>query len=165
MIKDQCDKCHNQSTNSCSQQITYDGRSCDMYSRHIDLEKHEEVHPETSGSQSQKQKLFQAPFSFHGRIRRLEYWLSYLIIYVAAFIGGIFEEANNENVSTVLYVAFMIVLYWFSFAQNAKRCHDRGNSGWYQLIPFYGLFLLFGDGDEYENDYGPDPKGRNIYDV
>jgi uncharacterized membrane protein YhaH (DUF805 family) len=49
-------------------------------------------------------------------------------------------------------------MIWFLWAQNAKRCHDRGNSGWYQLIPFYFLVLLFGDGEEGENEYGDNPK-------
>ena len=52
--------------------------------------------------------------------------------------------------------------YWFMWAQGAKRCHVRNNSGWYQIIPFYGLWMLFGDGDPNENDYGIDPKGRNL---
>jgi uncharacterized membrane protein YhaH (DUF805 family) len=44
-------------------------------------------------------------------------------------------------------------------AQGAKRCHDRNNSGWYQLIPFYFIWILFGDSDTGFNDYGPNPKG------
>lgn len=169
MIKDQCDNCRKQGTDSCNQQIVYDGCSCSAYSTHIDLEKRTESSQEHSHTERKKQQLFQSPFSFHGRIRRLEYGLSVIIIYIAAFVTGLITEAleqsGNGYLSIILLWAFRIVCYWFSFAQNAKRCHDRGNSGWYQLIPFYGLFLLFGDGDEYENDYGPDPKGRNIYDV
>ncbi len=52
---------------------------------------------------------------------------------------------------------------WFFFAQGAKRCHDRNNSGWYQINPVYFLWMLLGDGDEYENDYGKDPKGRDLF--
>ena len=47
---------------------------------------------------------------------------------------------------------------WLFWAQGAKRCHDRGNSGWYQLIPFYFFVMLFGEGEPYENRFGPDPK-------
>lgn len=53
----------------------------------------------------------------------------------------------------------MIPMYWFMFAQGAKRCHDRGNSGWFQLIPFYSLWMLFGDSEPGTNEYGPNPKG------
>ena len=53
----------------------------------------------------------------------------------------------------------MILGFYFLIAQGAKRCHDRGNTGWYQLIPFYGLWMLFGDGDIGTNNYGANPKG------
>lgn len=52
-----------------------------------------------------------------------------------------------------------ILLFWFKLAQGTKRCHDRGNSGWFQFIPFYGLWMLFGDSDYGINKYGPNPKG------
>lgn len=53
----------------------------------------------------------------------------------------------------------MLVPYcWFIWAQGAKRCHDRGNSGWYQIIPFYGFWMLFAEGETTANEYGNSPK-------
>lgn len=109
-----------------------------------------------------KQKMFSHPFSFHGRIRRLEYGLSVIIIYAYCFLIQILVDINPESAG-ILALLTIVPLYWFMWAQGAKRCHDRGNSGWYQIIPFYGLWMLFGDGDECENDYGFDPKGRNVF--
>jgi uncharacterized membrane protein YhaH (DUF805 family) len=54
---------------------------------------------------------------------------------------------------------------WFFLAQGAKRCHDRGNSGWYLLIPFYFLWMLFADGEIGQNDFGPNPKGIGNDDI
>ena len=34
----------------------------------------------------------------------------------------------------------------------------RGNSGWYQIIPFYVLWMLFAEGDKEANEYGNPPK-------
>ena len=48
----------------------------------------------------------------------------------------------------------MIALLWFLLAYATKRCHDRGNPGIYMLIPFYGLVLAFGSGDDGANAYG-----------
>ncbi|RLZ10746.1 DUF805 domain-containing protein [Faecalibacter macacae] len=101
--------------------------------------------------------MFKNPFSFEGRIRRLEYGLSYIIYAIICIIPSILLEINESLVwiAIILYVPFV----WFIIAQGAKRCHDRGNSGWYQLIPFYGLWMLFGDGEHGENEYGENPKG------
>jgi len=134
----------------------------------IDLTKKENKDSESKLSSSNeqfanKQKMFSNPFSFHGRIRRLEYGLSVIIIYVYAVMIGVFLDSSNSDSAGVLYLILLIPLYWFAWAQGAKRCHDRDNSGWYQIIPFYGLWMLFADGDPYENDYGPDPKGRDMY--
>lgn len=103
--------------------------------------------------------MFKRPFSFNGRIRRLEYGISFIIYFVWLMI---IEAAGNspslsQGAAIMLLISYIPML-WFLWAQNAKRCHDRGNSGWYQLIPFYFLVLLFGDGDEGENEYGDNPK-------
>ena len=106
------------------------------------------------------QSMFSHSFSFSGRIRRLEYGIS-LIIYevwnvLSALIAG--SGKDSEGFALIVYYMLLIPGWWFLWAQGAKRCHDRGNSGWYQLIPFYGLVMLFGGGDYGTNEYGLDPK-------
>lgn len=110
--------------------------------------------------------MFKAPFSFNGRIRRLEYGLSYLIFCLYLSIGLILvqllrgsDQFNNPDRIQIIFFVMIIFGYWFLFAQGARRCHDRGNSGWYQLIPFYVFFMLFADGIPGPNKYGPNPKG------
>jgi uncharacterized membrane protein YhaH (DUF805 family) len=61
--------------------------------------------------------------------------------------------------AAIVALLLFIPMLWFVWAQGAKRCHDLGRSGWWQLIPFYGLFLLFQDGDAGSNEYGENPKG------
>ncbi len=39
MIKDQCDNCNKQGTLNCSLNIAFNGQSCDMYSKRINIEK------------------------------------------------------------------------------------------------------------------------------
>ena len=104
--------------------------------------------------------MFKAPFSFSGRIRRTEYGISMIIYSITyLFLMGIVSASEGKG-SFVLI--FLLPLFWFSLAQGAKRCHDLGNSGWYQLIPLYGLWLLFAEGERFTNRYGEDPKGNNL---
>jgi len=58
----------------------------------------------------------------------------------------------------ILYLISLVPMVWFMCAQNCKRSHDSGNSGWYQLIPFYVIYLLFAKGEEGANEYGDNPK-------
>lgn len=112
--------------------------------------------------------MFKRPYSFHGRIRRTEYGISLIIYTILHFIWvGVFDALMQSYPSPgdegmiliiVLMLAFYSPLLWFSLAQGCKRCHDRGSSGWYQLIPLYGLVLLFGDGEKGSNEYGSNPK-------
>lgn len=105
--------------------------------------------------------MFKRPFSFHGRIRRLEYGLSVLFFYLYAIVAGfVLGLITNGDFSEATVYVCLIPGYWFLWAQGAKRCHDRNNTGWYQIIPFYVIWMLFADGDEGENDYGDNPKGK-----
>nr|WP_315182521.1 DUF805 domain-containing protein [uncultured Flavobacterium sp.] len=97
--------------------------------------------------------MFKKNFSFDGRIRRSEYGIS-IIIYVVLYtvINEIIKEGNPG-------IAFAIIpLLWFLWAQGAKRCHDMNKSGWYQIIPFYVLWMIFIEGDSFLNKYGDNPK-------
>lgn len=96
--------------------------------------------------------MFQSPFSFEGRIRRTEYGLSFIIYLVGYFISLVMIQAS------AFFIILIVPLLWFLWAQGAKRCHDRGNSGWFQIIPFYFLWLLFAVGEPGLNAYGNDPK-------
>lgn len=103
--------------------------------------------------------MFKRIFSFKGRIRRTEYGLSYIIFLIWYFIFMGITEMNDVNPVLALFIILTIVpAYWFLWAQGAKRCHDRGNSGWYQIIPFYFFVMLFGGSEKGINDYGTNPK-------
>lgn len=111
-----------------------------------------------------KQRMFSRSFSFCGRIRRLVYCLSFIFfLFYIAIIQVVIDLGAVTTSGGVFILLSLIPLYWFILAQGTKRCHDLGNSGLYQLIPFYGFLMVLEDGDEGENEYGFDPKGRNIF--
>ena len=101
--------------------------------------------------------MFEKPFSFKGRIRRTEYGVS-LIIYavLTTILNNLLASSSGDM--DILGLAG-IPLLWFVWAQGAKRCHDLGKNGWWQLIPFYCIWLTFQDGQRFPNEYGDNPKG------
>jgi len=103
--------------------------------------------------------LFRAPFSFKGRIRRTEFGISYIIYVVYYVLIIALTGTDGKPDYSPAFFILLAPIFWFLCAQRAKRCHDRGNSGWYQIIPFYELWLLFGDSEFGPNYYAPNPKG------
>jgi uncharacterized membrane protein YhaH (DUF805 family) len=109
----------------------------------------------TNNYSAKKVAMFSKPFYFEGRIRRTEYGLSFIIfVFVAVFVNELVKTGKFPIVG----IAY-IPMYWFLWAQGAKRCHDLGNNGWWQIIPFYVFWLIFANGDSEINQYGRNPKG------
>ena len=188
-ILDQCKGCtlYNEISNTCGftySQPVLDSRSCEYYRKKgINLDKLAvETEAETTSTQNHtsqttttvtpvppggptrqnaQQKIFAHPFSFTGRIRRLEYGLTYVIAILYQLPMRIMPEDTESagwGYFSIIWLILLVPYLWFAFAQNTKRCHDLGHSGWWQFIPFYGLWLLFQEGDALTNEYGPSPK-------
>lgn len=116
---------------------------------------------------NKKKSMFSHPFSFNGRIRRLEYNLSQLISSIYSlilnilFLSSIPTMDSDKDLKIIMlgcFGALLIPLLLFNYAQNAKRCHDLGHNGWWQLIPLYWLWLMFQDSQQGDNEYGEYPK-------
>jgi serine/threonine protein kinase len=86
---------------------------------------------------------------FKGRARRKEYWYYILFYNVFSILFMILPPLS------ILYFLGLIVP---TLAVGVRRMHDVGKSGWYLLIPIYGLILTFTEGDKGSNAYGADPK-------
>jgi hypothetical protein len=86
-------------------------------------------------------------------------------VIITIIAAGLMSGSNDTNGALVFSLLLSIPLLWFLWAQGAKRCHDIGNSGWFQLIPFYALWMLFQDGEPGPNQYGENPKDiqNNFY--
>lgn len=116
--------------------------------------------------------MFKNPLWIKGRIRRLEYGLSILIFYFSlfsvAFITSLLTDAVSEEMlgffAILIFFPIMGLSFWFLLVQQIKRSHDIGNSGWFIIIPFYNLYILFASGDYGVNQYGPNPKGEGNVD-
>lgn len=102
-----------------------------------------------------RQKMFSAPFSSIGRIRRLEYVLSFVVNFL--FITAL-TYILGRTIMAIIGLGVGIASAWFLLAQGAKRCHDLDHSGWCQLIPFYILWMIFAEGTSGRNSFGDSPK-------
>jgi uncharacterized membrane protein YhaH (DUF805 family) len=72
---------------------------------------------------------------FSGRATRKEYWTFYLFYLVVNFAAGFVGSSLVENLVTLGLITPLV-------ACGARRMHDVGKSGWFQLIPLYNLYLL-----------------------
>ena len=69
-----------------------------------------------------------------------------------------------------LYNLFCLAMIWPSICVSAKRLHDRGKSGWWQLmtlIPLIGLIwyiaeVMAGKSNPGDNAYGPEPDHPSL---
>ena len=115
-------------------------------------------------------KVLRQYVDFKGRARRAEYWnfalfsalISIALTLTDIFIIGIDPFAGESGILSNLY---RLAVFLPSLGVLVRRLHDVGKSGWFfliVLIPFIGaiwlLILLFIDGEQGENKWGPNPK-------
>ena len=102
-------------------------------------------------------------FSFEGRINASKFFLRLLLwfifmFFLLLFVDLIIISKSFNYFTSPIYSVFVFIIiflhFLFCFAQGAKRCHDLGKSGWWQLIPFYILWMLFKKGEYFKNRYG-----------
>lgn len=102
---------------------------------------------------------FSTLFSSSGRIGRTTYGVSLIVCILLStlILTSILLTQGNMSFFILLYIPII----WLALAQGAKRCHDLGNSGWFQWIPFYYFIMLLKEGDKKTNYYGESPKYRH----
>ena len=108
---------------------------------------------------------FRKYFSFTGRARGSEYWYFALFttfVYIIAMIIdvslAIIDLIHMDDVGMVSNITLLLVSIP-SLSAAARRLHDTGRSGWWQLLHFTGigsfvvLYWLIIKGDTEKNSY------------
>lgn len=66
-------------------------------------------------------------FSPEGRINRLHFWLSWLVLFGFGFVMALIPVLGHFVLLLSLYCHICVY---------SKRLHDMGRSGWWQILPF-----------------------------
>lgn len=98
---------------------------------------------------------------FSGRASRQQYWM-FILIYMIIYLVLI----GIDSVLGIIILSSIFSLGSFipSLSIAARRLHDTGRSGWWQLIiflPLIGVIVLlvfFVQDSHDQNEYGPNPK-------
>lgn len=99
---------------------------------------------------------------FSGRASRPEFWW-FALLY--SIVGVILVSVDENGLLAGLAGLGLIALFIPYLSVTARRLHDLGRSGWYQLlglIPLIGPVILIiwlaQQGKPGDNAYGPDPR-------
>lgn len=75
---------------------------------------------------------------FSGRATRREFWTFYFFCLASSILANLIDAMQNmELASNLIFLGLTMPL----MSCGARRMHDIGKSGWFQLIPLYNLFL------------------------
>lgn len=94
-------------------------------------------------------------FWVSGRCGRLCYFLTALACGIVFNVADYMSRGKTDEPEGYLCLVVILAALWASICIGAKRCHDLGHNGWWQLIPFYVLWMLFSEGNQDDNEYGP----------
>ena len=99
--------------------------------------------------------------NFGGRATRAEYWWWFLFAILGGTATGILDSLGAGVTQSIFNLAILIP----GLALGARRLHDIGKSGWWQLLWFailVGWIILIiwsvRQGNKGSNTHGPDPR-------
>ncbi len=100
---------------------------------------------------------------FDGRAHRTEFWMFFLFNVLAAIAISIVDSILGITFGG-LGMLYSLAVFIPSIAVGARRLHDTGRSGWWQLIvlvPFVGWIVLLVifvlETQQGDNAYGAQP--------
>jgi uncharacterized membrane protein YhaH (DUF805 family) len=75
---------------------------------------------------------------FRGKSNRYQY-NSFLLFYLLLNFFIQTANPNQELINNVVWILSLIPM----FAVEVRRAHDIGKSGWWVLVPFFPIYLMF----------------------
>lgn len=110
---------------------------------------------------------------FRGRAPRREYWgftiVNAIVLLVILLLHAKFQTGTVHTVFTYTVIIYAALTFIPALAVMVRRWHDLGRTGWWillNLVPGVGTLVsmcfFLGRGDRGTNDYGRDPRERNI---
>jgi uncharacterized membrane protein YhaH (DUF805 family) len=108
--------------------------------------------------------------NFNGRAQRSAFWFWVLFAFLAGLVLSVLDYAifGSDSFSP-LSTIFAIGTILPNLAVGARRLHDTGRSGWWQLLwflPIIGFIILLiwfiQQGEAGTNRYGPNPLGGGL---
>ena len=100
-------------------------------------------------------------FNFNGRSSRSEFWWFELFAILLSVLGSVWDASMGDTSgSGMMYWLFTAATFFPLIAVGARRLHDVGKSGWWQLImiTIIGLIPLIiwlaTEGTKKNNSYG-----------
>lgn len=94
---------------------------------------------------------------FSGRASRQQYWMFFLFYLIIYIILSVIDSALGTFVLSTIYA---IAAFIPSISIAARRLHDTGKSGWWQLIVLIpvlgliGIIFLLAQAGQADNEYG-----------
>ena len=75
---------------------------------------------------------------FRGRSNKLQY-NSFLLFYLAIDLFLAIGNSHGVTINNVIMAALTVPL----IAVEIRRAHDVGKRGWWILVPFFSVYLMF----------------------
>ena len=94
-------------------------------------------------------------FDFKGRTKMMDFWMFLVVYIIINFLLSIVDMLLAAVLHfTILSSLFQLAMICPLLGIGARRMHDLGKSGWFQIIPLYNLYLWAQAGQKEANKWG-----------